>query len=474
MSHQDARGGNASETNAQQILAATDAVLKGVDLSSIQFRADCLWSVRGLVMACLLWAWSREATLTERYCQALRVLRCVARRLVPAKVSYQAFMKLVVRWTLPLQLCLREALQQQMRKEFPQRFQTGAYIVLAADGSKLQVPRTASNQSRYTSSKSRKKNGKKARSKRARSRSARARQARRKKADSPQMSLTLLHHVQLRLPWSWRLGGGDSSEREHLREMIPELPANTLLVADCGFVGYDFWSELLASGREFVIRVGGNVRLLKQLGVVRESYNTVYVWPDKAAQRSQPPLVLRLVVVHDGRQPWYLVTSVRDVQKLSDQEVGEIYGSRWRIELFFRHFKQTFGRAKLRSHKAEHAECEARWSLLGLWTLLLYSQLQRRGLKAGPGHLSVARVLRAFGKTLHEYKSRPEAGDSLDELLSTAVVDGYVRSSKASRGYPRKKYESTIKPPRLQPATKAQRQLAMQVMSQQISKGLTA
>jgi hypothetical protein len=41
-------------------------------------------------------------------------------------------------------------------------------------------------------------------------------------------------------------------------------------------VGDDFWSALLESGHEFVIRVGGNVRLLKQLGTVRESGRTVY------------------------------------------------------------------------------------------------------------------------------------------------------------------------------------------------------
>jgi len=96
----------------------------------------------------------------------------------------------------------------------------------------------------------------------------------------------------------------------------------------------------------------------------------------QGCQAKQPPLVLRLVEVHDGRQSWYLVTSVLNPNRLSDQQVAKIYGYRWRIELFFRHFKQTFGRAKLRSHKGEHAECEAEWSLLGLWTMLLHARLQ--------------------------------------------------------------------------------------------------
>ena len=44
--------------------------------------------------------------------------------------------------------------------------------------------------------------------------------------------------------------------------MTADLPPDTLLTADCGFFGYEFWSELVVSNREFVIRVGGNDRLL--------------------------------------------------------------------------------------------------------------------------------------------------------------------------------------------------------------------
>src|SRR5258708_22639843 len=51
--------------------------------------------------------------------------------------------------------------------------------------------------------------------------------------------------------------------------------------------------------------VGSNVRLLRGLGYARERRGLVYLWPDKAAAKHLPPLVLRLVVVHDGKKPWY-------------------------------------------------------------------------------------------------------------------------------------------------------------------------
>jgi hypothetical protein len=408
----------------------------------------------------------------------MRIARKLGQRAAPKKSSYQAFIKLLVRWTAELRDRLVRAFQRLMERRFAELFLLAGFLVLAADGSKLKLARTQSNERRYSPD-TRGRKGKRRRKvdrarRRARSRKARLQQAKDKKADSPQMALTLLYHVMLRLPWDWRLGSSDVSEREHVREMIAQLPANSLIVADCGFFGYDFWSELLASGRQFVIRVGGNVRLLKKLGVVSESHGTIYLWPDKAAKRRQMPLVLRLVVVHDGRQPWYLVTSVRNPKRLSDRQVADIYKRRWRIELFFRHFKQTFGRAKLRSHKAENAECEAQWSLLGLWAMLLHAQICRQRETGEVGSLSVTRVLQAFAQAIDESKCRPEPGESLIEQLLVATLDSYRRRNRTSRNYPRKKYESQAQPPRLSKATRSQRQVARQVMSQPTKKGLTA
>jgi hypothetical protein len=454
-------------TYAQELKTAISELLSDADWKDVQFRKDCQWKPFGLVAVALVWAWSAKATLKERFSQAQGFARSLGQRLAPRKTSYQAFMKMLVRWTAELVGSLVLLFHVIMEREFPNEFRFAGYVILAGDGSKLGLPRTRSNEARYSPN-TRGKKGKKRRQadrakKRPRSAKARAQQAKDKKSDSPQMALTLLFHVLLRLPWDWRIGSSDTSEREHLRDMIPHLPANALIVADCGFVGYDFWSELIASGRAFVIRVGGNVKLLKKLGVVRETNGTVYLWPDAAAKKKKPPLVLRLVVVHDGRQPWYLVTSVRDPERLSDKQVAQIYKYRWRIELFFRHFKQTYGRAKLRSHKAEHADCEAQWSLLGLWAMLLHTRIQHKREHGKVGHISVARVLRAFGQALDEQRCRAEPGEDLTPKLLTALVDPYKSRDKTSRAYPRKKYESQTKPPRLTKATAPQRQLAKQV-----------
>jgi len=484
MSHQDKDCPTGNKTSAQELRAVINGLLRGVDWKDIQFRKDCKWTPFGLVAAAIIWACSTKGTLKERFGQAHRVVHGWKEKLAPAKTSYQAYMKMLVRWTIPLLGCLLCVFQTVMERKFPDEFRFAGFVILAGDGSKLRLARTLSNEGRFSparySSSTRGKKGKRRRKadrakarakKRPRSVAARAEHARHKKSDCPQMALTLLYHVLLRMPWEWRIGPSDESEREHLRQMVPTLPKDALVVADCGFVGYDFWSELIASGRQFVIRVGGNVRLLRKLGVVRESNGIVYLWPKSATEKKRPPLVLRLVVVHDGRQAWHLVTSVRDPEQLSDKQVAQIYRMRWRIELFFRHFKRTFGREKLRSHKAEHAECEAHWSLAGLWAMLLHTQIEQKQATGEVKQVSVAKVCRAFGQAIDEHRCVVLRGESLRDCLLTALTDSYKRRDRTSRAHPRKKYEPPTKPPRIDEATQLQRELAQQVVKQTSKKG---
>ena len=173
------------------------------------------------------------------------------------------------------------------------------------------------------------------------------------------MRLTIIRHLGLSLPWSWKIGPSYSSERAHVLEMLERqiFPENTLFCGDAGFVGYDFWQEIRVRGHHFLVRVGGNVRLLKRLGYVRESEGIVYCWPDAVAKKQQPPLVLRLLHFSDRRGEIYLIKSVLNKKALTDIQASEIYRRRG-IEIQFHSLKQTFQRSKLRSRSSECAETE--------------------------------------------------------------------------------------------------------------------
>jgi len=460
MPHQDPTRPIESPAHHQDLRVVLDWILAGTDFSEARFRDLCTWSPHGLTSAALLWAWSDEPTLTARF-QAARKIAVRAFGLTEWTArTYQAFLKLLRAWTAVLAAALVLALRRRMQAELTDRFLVRGYAVFGVDGSRLELPRTASNESRFAP---RPKRPKAVRRRGARDQAARAAAARAKKANSPQMWLTVMYHVGTGLPWDWRTGPSDSSEREHLTQMMAALPAGALVTGDAGFVGYEYWKALLDSGRSLLIRVGANVRLLKDLGYARERAGLVYLWPDREAARLRPPLVLRLVVAQGPRHPVYLVTSVWDDRALSDAQVIAIYRLRWGVELFYRQFKQTFGRRKLRSHCGANAEVEASWSLLGLWSLCLHGQVELAHDSIPASGVSVAGLLRAYRGALRAYRSRPEPGESLWERLSVAVIDGYKRSKKTSRDYPRKKREPGIGAPEIRPATPREIELARQI-----------
>src|SRR5206468_7078104 len=83
-----------------------------------------------------------------------------------------------------------------------------------------------------------------------------ARPGRAGKADcSPSLWVTALVHLGTGVPWSWWLGRGNASERDHLRRLLPSLPKRALIVADAGFDGYDLEVSILNSGASFLIRM---------------------------------------------------------------------------------------------------------------------------------------------------------------------------------------------------------------------------
>lgn len=453
MPHQDHTPPTAPAAHHQDLKVVLDWLTGHADFSAVRLRGSCTWSPRALACAALLWAWSDEPTLVARFQAARKIARLAPGLDADPAATYQAFLKLLRARTVALAAALVLTLRRRMQRDLADRFEVAGLAAFAVDGSRLQLPRTASNQARFTATGGR---GPKARRRRRRPDPARDEASRRKKAEGPQMWLTTMWHVGTGLPWDWRTGPDDSGERDHLRRMIADLPADALVIADAGFVGYETWAAVIASGRHLLVRVGANVRLLRGLGYAREHDGTVYLWPDRQASRGEPPLVLRLVAVREARHPMYLVTSVLDEGRLSDPQVVELYRRRWGVELFYRHFKQAFGRRKLRSHRGENAEVEATWSLLGLWALSLHGQAELSCEAVAASRVSVVGLLRAYRGSMREYRSRPGPGESLWERLGTATIDAYRRRSKASRDYPRKKRTKPIGAPAIRPATAAE------------------
>ncbi len=258
----------------------------------------------------------------------------------------------------------------------------------------------------------------------------------------------MMWHMGLRLPWCWRLGPSDSSERRHVTEMLDAeaFPKNTLFCADAGFIGYPFWSSLIERGNDFLVRVG-NVNLLRQLADCtiekKGKCSLVYCWPKAMMKSGQPPLKLRLaLVVLRGKTRVWLLTSVLDKQRLPIKQMQRFYEMRWGIEVEF--LKQTLDHAKLRCRNNQRLLAELDWSMMAMTFAELFAlkeQLAKRASKSdkaeppnNPAKRSLAETMRALRDCMRNPKDFPEPGEDLTTQLRNAVMDCYIRKkSKQSR-----------------------------------------
>ena len=466
MSHQDQDSGIV--INHQDIKQVIDEFFPANLFARKKPGQKGFWTSRWLAITAFLWVLSPKTGLIKAFGHARKILGKMFRLPREEGDSYQGFIKMLAKWHLRLMLTIPPQVRVKMKEKLPGQWEIEGFVVFAADGSRIELCRTQSLQEAFAPQRSQptsRHTKKKSQQQKAQARKARAGQrkkhkkqsaeSREKKAASPQMWLTMLWHVGSGLPWDWRKGPSDSSEREHLREMLCGLPENALITADAGFVGYDLWKMLVDCKRHFVIRVGSNVRLLRKLGFAREHDQTVYLWPDSAAKKKQPPLTLRLIVIHNGKHPLYLVTNATK-SRLSEAAAGRIYQARWGVELFFRTLKQTFGRRKLRSRCPRCAELELDWSVLALWCVCLRGQMELLTAGEPPDRLSAAKALDAFQETLSDYRVRPEtASERLWSRLGCALLDNYERSSsKESRNYPRKNQRKSPGIPEITNATR--------------------
>jgi hypothetical protein len=353
MSHQDKKSKECIVVHHKSLRQAVDILFSAKVFGKLRARRGSRWTARMLAVVALFWAWSGLENLEDRFVEARKLAEKIFRWLPSPGTTYQGFVKQLRKWHVELQLVCMGELRVLMKQDLFGSWKIAGFVVVAGDGSRIELPRTQSQEAAYSpkpkKSGSRRKGQGRRKAKRP-SRGKRWRKAKRqskesiaKKTNSPQMWLTLLWHVGTGLPWAWRTGPSDSSERRHLEEMLGELPENSLIAADAGFVGYDFWRALIDAdgGYRFVIRAGANVRLLKELGYAREYDNTVYLWPDAAAKKQMPPLVLRAVRVHDGKHPMCVVTNVLSKTRLSDRQIVEIYKARWGVEIFQPHYDSS-------------------------------------------------------------------------------------------------------------------------------------
>jgi Transposase DDE domain len=382
------------------------------------FKKTTLWTPQRIVFFGLLMMWDCEKTLGHRFA----AVRDVLKSLFPKwklGTEYQGWCDAQLTYIHAVQPALAKRLRGQMQQGAGKYWLREGRCAFAADGSRVECPHSAANKEGLGCAG--------------------------KKKTGPQLFLTTLWHMGTGLPWDYRIGPGTASERHHLRDMLSDLPAQSLVVADAGFTGYDLLRAISQAGHSFLVRVGSNVHLLEELGYVEwQGPTTVYLWPEKHHAK-QPPVVLRLLIIERGKEKMHLVTNVFDEKALTQEQAAIFYEMRWGVEIFYRSCKHTMDRRRMLSRTPETCKAELHWVVMSIWLLgaMSLSAIMKGG--GDPLSWSVALARKHVRAAMRDALRGGKQRIDVSACLAGAVKDSYERTgSKKAHDWPHKKKE---KPP---------------------------
>jgi hypothetical protein len=447
---------------------------KGSLFSKEQFHGNIKWVPEHLAAQALIWSWQDTKNVTDAFEKALEV--CDKLGLESIARTYTAFMQALSQYREVFSEGLRVRRQALAEKIGGKHFRTDGWVLIGMDGSRSTAPRSIANEEAFCAPNYG--SGKRAKYGKKKSKGLRRKRivAQKTAAQEPQVWITMMWHMGLRLPWTWRLGPSNSSERGHVQEMLEheEFPEKTLFCGDAGFVGYPLWSSILAAGGDFLVRIGGNVELLSEhADVLKIGGGMVLCWPKGRMMSGDPPLRLRLVQVQVGKTMMWMLTSVLEERKLTKKQVAQYYQQRWLIEVEFRGLKDTIDKHKLRCRNNHRLLAELDWSLQGMAyseLLAVHAQIQETEKAKATFNsrerslANTLRVLRRFMRNLNE----TVVPNLLMNELSKAVVQRYNnRTDKRARYQHKNPDKKTLGDPKIRKLTKEER---IKIWPQQLRK----
>lgn len=161
-----------------------------------------------------------------------------------------------------------------------------------------------------------------------------------------------------------------ANEKLRARSMVEELPKGSLVLADLGYFGFEWFDFLSIAGHEWISRLKKKTSY-KVRHVFYEHGSTLdaLIWlgahrADRAAK------TVRLVrFTHAGQQYEY-ITSVLAPRKLPLAEIARLYARRWDIELAIKLVKRELGLHLFWSAKTEVVQAQV-WAAFAIAQILM-------------------------------------------------------------------------------------------------------
>jgi hypothetical protein len=415
----------------------TPAVWKQARRGQLTARRPTRWDFHHLILVLLALTWSLGDSTPERFEMARGIVAICRPKRRRAGRTAAGFQKALARLPMRSLVALAAAVRQRLVTRLGAEWIVDGFVPLGSDGSRLECPRNDALLARMGQAN--------------------------KPNSPPALWVTALVHLSTGVPWSWQLGKGTASEREHLRRLLTTLPALALVVADAGFTGYDLAAAMLAGETSFLIRMSSSVQLFvdEAVDVERFGQGLVTYWPQEARRQKLPPLRLRLIRIRGRRKAKgrgrradvWLLTNVRDARRLSAQQAARFYRLRWENEGLFRTYKRTLAKVHLVSRTVRTVHREAYGSLLACQLLLAQGawavQRRREASPAAVVPCSARRALLVMRRELVAQMGPDRRGTYLERLSRCTRERRERTSGKQKRAWPQRTPHVPPRPPQL-------------------------
>jgi len=372
------------------------------------------WQPQSLLFVLLTLTWCGGDSSAERFETARAFYVALYQKRRRPGTTCEGFHKALARVPLPALRLVAAAVRRRLALLFAARLQVSGFVPIGCDGSRVACPRSAELEQRLGGGS--------------------------KDQSPPMLWVTALVHLPPGLLWSWRLGNGTASERDHLRHLVAALPRGALLVADAGYVGYDLLRALRAAGQSFLIRLTSRAPLYvpDKSTLKRYREGLVYYWPRAMQKKGLPPIPVRVLRLRGQKADVWLITDVLEEPRLPRKTASQFYRWRWRNECLFRTYKRTLGKVKLVSRTVALVHRELEGSLLAVQLLLGQGALALQ--QAGEQRLlpSPRQIVLAI---------RAEIRDVVGRYLGPRQRQTYWRRLQQARGDTRRRRTNKVRRP---------------------------
>jgi hypothetical protein len=397
-------------------------------------RKNLRWNFPHLILVLLAMTWSLGDSTPEKFEMARGIVAICRPKRRRAGQTALGFQKALCRLPMRPLVALARALRARLAWLLGDDLLLAGFIPLGCDGSRLECCRNDELLARLGQAG--------------------------KAACSPSLWVTAVVHLTTGVPWSWWLGKGNASERDHLERLLPSLPKKALVVTDAGYDGYDLAVAILTSGASFLIRMSSKSHLFvdEPSDPNRFSQGTVRYWPGRARQAKRPPLELRLIRVsrRRGKDPKravdvWLLTNV-EASQMSITQAALFYRLRWENEGLFRSYKRTLKKVHLVGRTVRAVHREAYGSLLACQLLLAQGAWALQGARDRASAVvpcSPRQLLVEVRKELQAAMKSDRRASYRDRLARCERERRERTSQKQKREWPQRTPHKPPKPPRL-------------------------